>query len=418
MIRLLFFILLFKYAFTGFSQFLTYEDVQAEQLVVEGRENSAWSIKQDYVILISIDGFRFDYAEKYGAKNLLKLKEQGVSSVRLLSSFPTKTFPNHYTLVTGLYPGNHGLVSNEFYSREKDRWYRISNKSQVRNASWYGGTPLWTLAEQQGMLSASFFWVGSEAEIGGYLPTYMYPYEHNTPNGYRVRQMIDWLKLPEEVRPHMIFGYFSIVDDAGHRYGPDHEKTKQAVLEVDSLIGQLKQALAAMDLPVHLVLVSDHGMSAISSGIVLPEVVDMGDSKVAYSFPPMIYQEDPGEVERIYEELLKQPNMEVYKGECVPRYLNFQNKDRIGDLVLITSPPTVILDRPKRVYGGTHGFDPFVDVNMGALFIATGPQLRSGLTLPSVENIHVYPFVARLLGLKIPADIDGSGDFLAPAFKQ
>lgn len=416
MVRTVFFTLFALFAFNSFSQGFTYEQFQKRQQVVE-RENSQWAKSQPYVILISIDGFRYDYAKKHNAENILRLAKTGVSAEHMLSSFPTKTFPNHYTLVTGLYPGTHGIVSNEFYSKSKDEWYTLKKKKSILDSSWYGGVPLWVLAEKNKMCSASLYWVGSEAAIGGLLPTYYYAYDGAVPNQYRIKQMIDWLKLPEAIRPHLVLGYFSLVDDVGHRYGPDHAETKKAVLEIDSLIGKLIAEVGGLGLPVHLVLVSDHGMSAINRGLVLPEIVDLGDSEVSYSFPPMIYQKDTLEIDRIYEVLLKTNLIEIYKKENIPGYLNFNNDDRVGDLVLLTEAPTVIIPAPKRISGGTHGFSPFSNKEMGAIFYASGPALKKDLVVPPFENIHVYPFIAKILSLPVPAEVEGSIDVLNPAFK-
>ena len=277
--------------------------VRANQ-VIQNRENSEWAMSRDYVIMISIDGFRHDYADQFQAHNILKLAEEGLKAEALIPSFPSKTFPNHFTLVTGLLPGNHGLVGNSFFSRSKNAWYRISNKEAVTDPTWYSGIPIWTLAEMQGMLSASFFWVGSEAPIEGILPTYLYPYDGSVPNDFRIEQVVDWLELPANKRPHMITAYFSLVDDVGHEFGPDTEETKEAVLEIDRLIGQLMDEVSQMSLPVHIILVSDHGMSSIDQGLVLPDLVDLDDAKVSYSFPPMIYQNDQQKREKLYQELL------------------------------------------------------------------------------------------------------------------
>ncbi|MEQ8473136.1 MAG: ectonucleotide pyrophosphatase/phosphodiesterase [Marinoscillum sp.] len=395
------------------AQSMTYDEVLDLELS-ENRKNSEWGMQQDYVIMISIDGFRHDYARKFNAENILRLANQGAQVERLIASFPTKTFPNHYTLVTGLLPGNHGIVSNEFYSRGKDYWYKIRDKKAVTDPSWYGGKPLWVLAEEQGMLSANFFWVGSEAPIGGLISNYSYAYNARIPNECRIRRILDWLTLPEVERPHLMLGYISLVDDAGHRYGPDHENTRSAVLEVDALIGDLMDGVEHLNLPVNIVLVSDHGMSEINQGIVLPEVVDLQDAKVSYSFPPMIYQPDDAKKKKLYEELLKVNDLEVYTHETIPGYLRFQNKDRIGDLMILTDAPTIILAEPGSVTGGTHGFNPYTHEEMGAIFYTYGPSIKPGVTLPPTENIHVYPFIASLLNLNVDVPIDGNNAALEP----
>lgn len=383
----------------------------------QDRQNNSWAMKQPYVILISIDGFRYDYAKKYKARNILRLAEQGASAEKMLPSFPSKTFPNHYTLVTGLWPGHHGIVSNEFYSRSRQEWYRVADRNAVQDGSWYGGVPLWSLAEQQGMLSASLFWVGSEAEIAGTKPSYYHVYDGSIPNEYRTRRVVEWLRLPEQNRPHAIFTYFSLVDDAGHRYGPDHDETRAAVLEIDELIGELVSELKRIDLPVHLVLVSDHGMAAISRGIVLSEFLGT-DALVSYSIPAMIYESDPAKKNELYKNFLEVSHLDVYLSENLPAYLNYQNQDRVGDLVLIPAAPTITMKNPAPVHGGTHGFDPYANGDMGAVFYASGPEIVQGMVVPPFENIHLYPFLAEILNLEIAEPVDGKIEVLRPVLKQ
>lgn len=401
-----------------FSQDLSYDQFMSQEISGSNQSNSAWAQTQPYVIMISIDGFRYDYAQKFGARNILKLMENGASARKMFPSFPSKTFPNHYTLITGLRPGAHGLVGNKFYSRERDAWYNYRDKQVVRDGSWYSGTPLWVLAEQQGMKAASLFWVGSEANIAGVFPSYYYAYNGTVPNEYRIRKVLDWLNYPVEKRPHFITTYFSVVDDAGHAFGPEHENTRKSVLEIDALIGQLLAGLEKLSLPVNLILVSDHGMAEINHGIVLPELVDLQDAIVSYSMPSMIYQPDSAKLNVLYNQLVKHPLIDVYKRNEIPDYLQFVNEDRIGDLVLITHAPTILLDKPERVYGGTHGFDPYRTNDMGALFVAYGAHIRSHSQIAPFENIHVYPFVARLLGLKITTEIDGNPEVLNAILKD
>lgn len=202
----------------GFSQ------TDTAQVVDLNRDNSTAALAKPYVILISADGFRYDYAEKYKAKNLLRLAERGVSAKGMIPSFPTITFPNHWSLITGLFPAHHGLIDNYFYDYQRKSFYKMSNKENAEDGTWYGGTPLWSLAEKQGLLSASMMWVGSASDAGGARPTYYYHYhEKFTPNE-KVEKVVDWLKLPENRRPHFITLYFPEVDGAGHHYGPDSQE--------------------------------------------------------------------------------------------------------------------------------------------------------------------------------------------------
>ena len=213
------------------------------QKIIAGRLNSAEQQQKPYVIMISADGFRYDYAEKHGAKNLLSLSAQGIRAVSMIPSYPTLTFPNHYTLVTGLYPSHHGLANNYFYSPRRKQSYSMRNIATVTDGSWYGGTPLWVLAEQQHMLTASYYWVGSEADIKGVLPTYYYKFNDTVSIDRRIKAVVDWLQLPPERRPHFITFYVSRTDHDGHDYGPDAPETTNGVRWVDSVIQKLTAAV-------------------------------------------------------------------------------------------------------------------------------------------------------------------------------
>ena len=233
--------------------------------------NTAAQQAKHYVVLVSLDGFRYDYAKKYGAKNLLAMAARGASAPDgMIPSFPSVTFPNHYTIVTGLYPDHHGIVANTFYDPARKETYSLTNPKTTGDGSWYGGTPLWVLAEQQGMRAACFFWPTSDAEIQGKRPSYyLAAYDDKFPDEKRVEQVLAWLQLPPEKRPHFITLYFENTDDAGHTYGPDAPETAEAVRHVDEMIGKLSEGIAASGLPVDLIVVADHGMETLQGGWVI-----------------------------------------------------------------------------------------------------------------------------------------------------
>jgi alkaline phosphatase D len=382
----------------GFTQCLIGQEVNS---------NSEWALQQPYVIMVSIDGFRFDYAEKYNAANLLEIKRQGASAASLIPSFPSKTFPNHYSLVTGVYPGNHGIVGNSFYSRSRNETYRLADKSKVLDSTWYGGKPIWSLAEEQGIRTASFFWVGSESAIAGYKPSYWKAYDASVPNTDRTKQVIDWLKMPAETRPHLITLYFSLVDDAGHEFGPESSEVKKAVLEIDQVIGNMRRQLQSLNLPVYLIITADHGMAATNRGVVLNDI-DFEDAVVDFSSTMvMVYHTNPVVLDRIKSALTKKKQLQIYTRAEMAEKFGFQNDDRVGDLIALAEPPVQILRSPRSVEGGTHGYDPIEIKDMHAIFMIEGPTIKKGFVLPSFENIHVYPLVAKILNLPVPATIDG-----------
>lgn len=385
--------------------------------------NNEATLKKPYVIMVSIDGFRYDYATKYKAKNILAMAKNGSTVDRLIPSFPSKTFPNHYSIATGLYPEHHGIVSNSFYDRKRQEQYKIGNRSAVEDGSWYGGTPIWNLAQQQGMCSASYFWVGSEANVNGMHPSYYYQFDQKRDYGYRVKRVLEWLELPETSRPHMITLYFSLVDTKGHRHGPDVKETKEAVAFVDKQIGDLRKGIEASGLPVYLIVTSDHGMDNVTENINLHDYVDMGDNYF-YSGPvAMIYTVNDSETDRLYNTLSQQKEFQTYKQDAVPNYLNYKNEDKIGDLVLITESPKMITysessKKSKKKPGGTHGYDPFKNINMGAIFYIEGPNIKKGYSQSPVENVHIYPLIAHLLELEITTPIDGNLNALKSVLKE
>ncbi len=367
-------------------------------------------MKQPYVVMVSVDGFRYDYAEKFEAKNILAIEKNGASASRMIPSYPSKTFPNHYTLVTGMYPGTHGITSNEFYSVSKKEHYGVRERNTVTDGSWYGGTPLWVLAEKNDMVAASYFWVGSEAAIQDVRPTYDYTYDQSVPNADRVDQVIDWLGMPEKERPHMINLYFSLVDTQGHRFGPDADETKEAVLTIDEQIGRLRDGIKASGLPVTLVVTSDHGMTPINEGLELD--VDWRGAEVEFiSTHIMVYSKDDEAIDAIMSDLTDVDGLELYKDEDFPEEYHFNNPDRSGDLLIQIQPP-VIFSRRDTITGGTHGYDPYKYQDMHTIFYIEGPKIKIDYEIPPFENIHAFPLIATILGLPIPEDIDGKLEVL------
>ena len=394
------------------------------QQVVPGRQNAAAQQVKPYVILISADGFRYDYAQKYDATNLLALSNQGVQAESMIPGFPSVTFPNHYTLVTGMYPSHHGLVNNSFYDKQRADRYSMGAKEKVRDGSWYGGTPLWVLAEQQQMLAASMFWVGSEADIKGVRPSYYYNYTEKISSDQKIQTVIDWLNLPEEKRPHLITFYLSEPDHAGHVYGPDAAQTIAAVKDVDATIYKLTEAVKATGLPVNFIFVSDHGMTAVDreNPIALPAAIDPDKFIIPTSGTMVdLHAKNKADIMPVYKQLkAAEKDYKVYLKKNVPRKYHYRTKDdrmnRIGDILLVPEWPKVFSQRKPGM--GYHGFDPTVVKDMHATFYAWGPAFKSGLKIKSFENVHVYPLITEILGLQQTEKIDGKKKVLEGVLKK
>ncbi|MGW8123474.1 alkaline phosphatase family protein [Roseivirga echinicomitans] len=384
-----------------------------------------------YVIMVSFDGFRHDYVEKYNAVNFQKFMELGASAEAMIPSFPSKTFPNHYSLVTGLYPGNHGLVDNNFYDRDLDLRYSMGNRSVVENPAFYGGLPLWQLVQQNGMKSASYFWVGSESPVAGSFPNYYEIYDGKVSNEARISAVMDWLKLPEAERPNYISLYFSLVDDQGHGAGPNGAKA--SVLEADRLLGVLMEALEQIDLPVNVIVTSDHGMNEVASteeNLIDIEEVLTGLDAADFLFVNSgalahLYIEKPEKIEEIYDFLkARENNFTVYKKEDLKANWHYQH-DRVGEILLVTEPDHYITSRSNKArlianggVRGEHGFDPYVTEDMATIFYAQGPNIKPGSKIPKFENVDIYPFVAHILGISELPEIDGKLETLKSIYKK
>jgi len=386
----------------------------AQIIHVEHGPNSRSERAKHYVVLVSLDGFRYDYAKKYGATNLSALAAHGASAPEgMIPSFPSITFPNHYSIVTGLYPEHHGIIANNFYDPARKEKY-ASRDASVKDGSWYGGVPLWVLAEKQGMRSACFFWPGSEAEIDGMRPSFYIHYDNLVPDEKRIEQVIAWLKLPQAERPHFITLYYFEPDHSGHEFGPDSEQTRQAVQHVDALIGTLAADLKAIPLPIDLIVVSDHGMTNVRGNwIDLDHYADLSDF-VTLKNDSLLYPPNEEAAERVYKQLDgASEKFVVYRRQDVPAHLHFDSNPREGDPVVIPTGPYMIRahaaenpEVPQPEVKGEHGYDPSKMKDMRAIFYASGPDIKSGVELQPFENIDVYPLIAKILGLRIGA-IDG-----------
>lgn len=396
---------------------------------VDHGPNSAAAQARHYVVLVSLDGFRWDYAKREGARNLLALGKQGVWAPQgMIPSFPSLTFPNHFTIVTGLYPEHHGLVANSFYDETRQARYAISDPKAVSDGSWYSGTPLWSLAESQGMRTACLFWPGSEAKIAGYEPSYYVHFDSKTEATDAVQQAridnaVALLKLPAADRPHFITVYYSEPDHEGHAFGPDAPETRAAELKMDAMVGKLKTALDATGLPIDLVVVSDHGMVRIEGGwITLDQFADLKGFETAGA---LLYGKTEEDRERVYNQLKKASSQFVaYRRKEMPAGLHDNENPRAGDPIVVATGPYAIrahgpqADKPDQPpIPGQHGFDPRKVLEMKASFFAAGPDIVAGKTVAPFENVNLYPWLAHLLGLRAP-QTDGSLNVLAGTLRD
>lgn len=365
-------------------------------------------------VLVSIDGFRWDYLDRYAAPHLRQLAHGGVRARRMSPSFPSKTFPNHYTLVTGLRPESHGIVANWFYDPVDGDKFEMK---RTETRWWDAGEPVWITAEKQGVRSACFFWPGAEAELQGRRPTHWLPFEKKMTNDARVDGLLAWLDVPAAVRPRLATLYFDNVDDAGHKFGPEAPETAAAVTLADAAVGRLLRGLERLGLRdrTNLVVVADHGMSPCSPDRVVffDDLMDVAQVRVEATGPVGGVRPLAGDAATLAAAIRRKapPQLQVYLREEVPERLHYRASNRIAPIVLICDDTWCIEERrgwPHKIatYNrGTHGWDP-ATANMGALFVAAGPAIRRGRTIGDFENIHVYNLVCRLLGVA-PAKNEG-----------
>lgn len=371
------------------------------------------------VILISLDGFRYDYIDKFNPPTLNKLAKDGVRAKWMIPSFPTKTFPNHYTIATGLYPAHHGIVENNVF--DFGTVFTMSKREEVQNPRWWLGEPIWVTAEKQGQIAASYFFVGTETKIEDSQPTFWRVWNGNVPAQMRVDKVLGWLDLPQEKRPTMITLYFSDTDDAGHAFSPDAEETKYAVLNADSYIERLMNGLKArkIDKKVNVIIVSDHGMAPVylKNTTFLDDYFDfdlteriLWTNEIVQIFPKS------GKEDEIYSKINKLPHVTCWKKADIPERLHYQDSPRIAPIVC-SSEESWMTTSHKRYDDwikdveditqprGAHGYDNRYQ-SMQATFIAHGAAFKKGYVAEPFENIQVYNLMCRILGLN-PAKNDG-----------
>ncbi|HDP76407.1 MAG TPA: alkaline phosphatase family protein [Bacteroidales bacterium] len=378
-------------------------------------------LSDSYVLLISLDGFRWDYPNIYSTPNIDAFGLSGVRAQSLISSYPSKTFPNHYSIATGLHPDHHGIVNNSFYDPDLG-YYRLGDRKSVENGKFYAGEPIWVTAENQGVKTASFYWVGSEAPIQGVQPTYWKRYDQKVSFKQRVDTVIKWFTLPIEKRPQLVTFYYHEPDWVSHGFGPVSPQTQKVVEQLDSLIGYFLNRLE--DLPIagnlNIIILSDHGMTEISTERVvnLSEYFDKDMFRyISGGNPVYTLQPLPEHYREVLTKLKSIPHLKVWERNDIPKRYVYGSNPRVNDILVEAELGwSVTWSYDKDNYsGGTHGYDNLIP-DMQGIFYARGPAFKIGYVHPSFYNVNVYSFIANILNLK-PAKTDGSLDEVAGMLK-
>ncbi len=377
---------------------------------------------QPLVILVAIDGCRWDYPEKHDAPFLRELSADGVRMERLTPSYPSKTFPNHYTLVTGLRPESHGIIQNRFYDPAFEAWFGIGAHPAAREGRWWGGEPVWLTAQRQGLRAACMFWPGSEADIQGLHPDHWLRYDDRISEMDRVQRVLTWTAQPAAERPHLITLYFEAVDSAGHRFGPAAPETGRALHRIDAALRTLRDGLAAQGLwqHTHLIVTADHGMTWCDPAhtVVLEDLVDPTSIETVFFGASAGLNLKSGDLAATVARLNAHPHLHAFAREDVPARLHFSHNTRIPDIVVVpdlgwhlSNRAWVERQRDREPDYGDHGYDP-AEPDMGAVFLAHGPGFAPGTTWPVTDNIHVYNLLCALLGVT-PAANEGDARLAA-----
>lgn len=386
--------------------------------------NQSSSGSNQYVVMLSMDGCRWDYPQLAHMPNLAAIAKRGVKAESLQPSFPANTFPNHYSMATGLYPDNHGIVDNSFYAPDLGRGYWISNREAVEDGEFYEGEPIWVTAEKQGVKAASFFWVGSEADVQGIRPSIWKRYDGSVPYEARIDSVISWLQLPISVRPRLIMWYFDEPDGSGHDYGPESQETITVLQRLDSLVGDFTAKVEQLPIAdqVNIIVTADHGMAATSQDrvVFLEDYLNFTwlDTSIGAMYDPREGYEDS-----VYLALQRTPHLYVWKRDSIPQRFHYGTHERIMELVTLRESNWSVSyrrrDNLERYNGGSHGYDPY-DMQMHAIFYAMGPAFKTGYLHPTFENVHIYPLIAHILNLdQAPTDgsLDIVKDMLKPGFR-
>jgi predicted AlkP superfamily pyrophosphatase or phosphodiesterase len=376
------------------------------------------------VILVSLDGFRPDYLDKVDTPNLHEVIDRGAHAKYMIPSFPTKTFPNHYTIVTGLYPAHHGIVANDMYDPILKEKFSKKNPESMRDPRWWGGEPIWIAAEKQGIRTAPLMWPGALVDHDGVRPEYREEYAKDETPAQRVDKLLALLDRPVTERPQFLTLYLDSVDDVGHDFGPDSSQVRDAVTEIDRAIGQLRSALheRGIDEQVNLLIVSDHGMASVPrrkvviiDGYLDPKSVDVVDSSPVLSLIPK-----DGDVQGLYKKAQRIPHAKAYLASQMPERWHLGDSPRITPVVVVVNDEWTVTSREylethERLDLGNHGFDN-TEKDMRAIFLAEGPAFEHG-TLKPFSNVNVYSLLAFLLNI-VPAKTDGSLEVFRPVLNQ
>jgi len=388
-----------------------------------GAINASGKLDKPYLVLVSIDGFRWDFPDLQDTPAMDRMAASGLKAEALEPAFPTLTFPNHYSIATGLLPASHGIVANEFPHEDGERWYHYKDRSTVQDGQWYLAEPIWVTAEKQGMVSAAYFFVGTEADVAGVRPSHWYAFDAAISGEVRVQQVLGWLSEPPETRPHLITLYFEEVDDYTHWYGPGSPESLEAIQRVDAQLGLLLDGIENLDhgKEIYVLLVSDHGMAGYDSPeptLVLNRIIDLAGTHSVEGGPYVFIhfeETDPGRAKLMRDTINGHwtCGRALLPTEAPPAW-KMESGGRFPDLLVMANAGCSVItttQKQKKITPGDHGWPPEMP-EMRGIFYAVGPRIPAGTRTGMVHVTDIYPLMLSILGLPAPHPTDGDPERL------
>ena len=377
-------------------------------------------------VLVSIDGFANFYLEKYELSFISQLARNGVTAEAMLPVYPSKTFPNHVSIVTGVYPSKHGIVHNSFFHPKIGQNYRLG--AGKKDKRWLTAKPIWTHIEEQGKTAYLYFWPESESISYAQQASHAEKFQHDRPNSTRVETVLSWICEQQAKKPDFISLYFNSVDDAGHHYGQDSPELIAALSDIDK---QLKFLVTESEKcqkdNVNFLVVSDHGMTKVKQNSVMyvEDILKPDSVKIVNGQTQLfIYEKDPKKLNDVrshflaYNNALSKKQFNVYDKSQFPEHWRIDsNSVVVPDLIVDAKAPYIFGKKGRKNSVETHGFDAKYNEDLHALFIGYGPSFKPGSRLPQFENVHIVALIAHLVGVSLPATVDGKLGVFKPALK-
>ena len=385
--------------------------------------NAPGQSTKPYLVLVSFDGFRWDYASLTETPAMDRMARNGLKAEALQPAFPTVTFPNHFSIASGMLPWRHGIVANDFPDESGENWYHYKDRSTVQDGRWYLAEPIWVTAEKAGMRTAAYYFVGTEADIEGVHPSHWRAFDADVPGRARVNQVLDWLGEPEATRPHLVTLYFEDVDESGHRYGPESQQNLEAVRRLDGYLDSLMDGISALPHggDVYVLLVSDHGQGYYNrhEALVLDEWVDLEGTRVVNGGPSAFVHIDGNDAARAAQ-MRNTINSnwdcgKAYLPDELPASWNAGFSTRYPNLIVQADPGCAVITSEAnrhKITAGDHGWAPDMP-EMRGIFYASGPRVPPGAKTGVVSVTDIHPMMLDILGLEAPGPTDGDPAALA-----